>query len=68
MYHSPELFAQAGQDEDELFWPVIALVVNDNPEGHRLTGVFGSDKTSFPCRMCGWVTVMHRTLLPNAPS
>jgi hypothetical protein len=43
---------QAGQDEPELFWPVICAVVNDNPEGHRLTGVYGSAKAQFPCRMC----------------
>ena len=31
---------------------VTKVTVHDNPEGHRLTGVSGSAKTAFPCRMC----------------
>jgi hypothetical protein len=32
----------------------IAIVINDNPEGQRLCGIYDSNLAQFPCRMC-WV-------------
>jgi hypothetical protein len=43
---------QAGHDEPELFWPVIGVVINDNPEGQRLCGIYDHKDAKFPCRMC----------------
>jgi hypothetical protein len=37
-----------------LFWVEIAIVINDNPEGQRLCGIYDSAIAQFPCRMC-WV-------------
>lgn len=37
-----------------LFYPVICIVVNDNPEGQLLTLVYHSSMAKFPCRTC-WV-------------
>lgn len=34
------------------FYPVIACVVNDNPEGQLLSLVYGHAKANYPCRMC----------------
>jgi hypothetical protein len=53
-------FAQPGQPGPELFWPAIALFINDNPEGQRLCGVYDSMICKFPCRMCGCVESVFR--------
>ena len=37
---------------NQLFYPVICVVVNDNPEGQLLALVYGSANAQFPCRMC----------------
>lgn len=36
----------------QVFYPVICLVVNDNPEGQLLSLVYGSAQAKLPCRMC----------------
>ena len=36
----------------QLFWPVVAFVIQDNPEGQALAGVYGHANAKFPCRMC----------------
>jgi hypothetical protein len=46
------LSEQAGQANMEHFMPYITLVVNDNPEGQRLTGIYGSILAESACRMC----------------
>lgn len=38
--------------EPQLFWPGLAIVVNDNPEGQRLAGIYDSMEAKHPCRMC----------------
>ena len=38
--------------EMTVFYPAIACVVNDNPEGQLLSLVYGHAKAKFPCRMC----------------
>jgi len=43
---------QAGSDESEVFWPQLCIVVNDNPEGQLLAGIFDSMLAEFPCRVC----------------
>ena len=32
--------------------PAICAIINDNPEGQLLAGVYGSMKAQLPCRMC----------------
>ena len=44
-----------GEEEADLFWPAFALVVNDNPEGQRLCGVYDHKDAKFPCRMCWYI-------------
>ena len=39
---------------EQHFWPVMCLVVNDNPEGQKLGGIYNSHKAAFGCRMCGY--------------
>lgn len=43
---------QAGMDEAQLFWPQICIVVNDNPEGQLLAGIYDNRLAAFPCRVC----------------
>ena len=43
---------QAGQEESEVFWPQLCIVVNDNPEGQILAGIFDGATAEFPCRVC----------------
>jgi hypothetical protein len=44
--------AQAGQEVPELFLPVISVVINDNPEGQRVCGIYDHKDAKFPCRQC----------------
>ena len=34
------------------FYPLMCLVVNDNPEGQKLVGVYDSAKANYGCRVC----------------
>ena len=34
------------------FYPVLAAVVNDNPEGQRAAGILNSPRAAEPCRVC----------------
>ena len=43
---------QAGQEESEVFWPQLCIVVNDNPEGQMLASIFDGATAEFPCRVC----------------
>jgi hypothetical protein len=45
-------FVQAGKEESEVFWPQLCIVVNDNPEGQLLAGIFDGATAEFPCRVC----------------
>ena len=36
----------------ETVLPVVALIINDNPEGHLLCMTYDSADAMFPCRMC----------------
>ena len=45
---------QAGQPDEQHCWPVMCLVVNDNPEGQKLAGIYNSHRAAFGCRMCGY--------------
>jgi len=49
---------QPGSEEEEVFWPQICIVVNDNPEGQLLAGIFNSALANFPCRICWWCTFL----------
>lgn len=46
-------------EEAQLFWPQVCIVVNDNPEGQLLAGIYDSRLAEFPCRVCWLHLLMH---------
>jgi hypothetical protein len=46
------VFRIHGESKPRLLYPVVALVVQDLPEGHLLTGTYDSGNTPRPCISC----------------
>ena len=45
-------FKQMFGGVEKVFFPVVAAVVNDNPEGQKAAGIMNSPKGAEPCRVC----------------